>query len=208
MTEWPILETLERETAHERIRADAGRLSFMRATPAALDYVMYLERVYGFEAPIEIAFSMTPGLDQVIDLRGRHELRLLRGDLNALGVIDPAATLRSSRVAPFVGIPEALAWMFVVDRNHQINQQIHDALSASELSHELTIAGSYLGSFARCESRYTELSEALDRVCRTPDRVVHAAKHALRCEQLWFERRATGKHVACRKTARIDGIEK
>ena len=162
----------------------------MRTPPSALDYVMYLERVYGFETPIEIAFARTSGLEQVIDLRGRQELRLLRCDLNALGVIDPSATLRSTRVAPFPGIPEALGWMFVVDRSAQLNQQLHAALSSSELARQLAIAGSYLGSCVRGESRRAELAEALDRVCRTPDRAIHAAKRALRCQQLWFEHRA------------------
>ena len=105
MIESLLLARLKRETAQAQVIADADRLSLMKAAPTARDYVTFLERVYGFEVPVEIAFTMTESLDEIVDLRGRNEHRLLRCDLNALGVIDPASVLRCAAISPFRGIP-------------------------------------------------------------------------------------------------------
>jgi heme oxygenase len=129
-------------------------------------------------------------LHDVLDLRSRRDLRLLRCDLNALGVLDPSM-LRCTKISPFRGLHEALGWMFVVDHNAPLSGQVHTFLR-THLPRELTIAGSYLTSYDRSGDRRDEFSDALDRVARKPadaERITNAAKMAFRCQRFWYENR-------------------
>src|SRR5262249_39162902 len=112
-----LLARLDQETRHRHAFADADRLALVTSTVTADEYRRFLERVYGFEAAVETAIQMTPGLGEVIDLRSRVQLRLLKSDLTVLGVTNLARLPRCKSVAPFHAHHDALGWMYVLDRN-------------------------------------------------------------------------------------------
>lgn len=201
MPESWMLARLKAETHRHQITAESDRLQLIRGgAPTVPGYIAFLKRVYGFEAPVESAFAMTPDLDQVIDVRSRGQMRLLRCDLTALGVVDPAATPRCSTIVPFRSVADALGWMYMIERNTQLNGQLYRHLE-THIPMQLRIAGSYLSSFDRGAGprRWRELGEALDRFAKPPaqaERVVSAAQAAFRCQRFWYEDRLPSRVVA------------
>src|SRR4051794_4517693 len=65
------LALLDRETRGLHAEADRGCHRLLRDGANRDDYVHQLTVTYGFEVPFEAACSYTPGLGQLIDLRGR-----------------------------------------------------------------------------------------------------------------------------------------
>jgi heme oxygenase len=192
MPESWMLARLNRETHRQQITADADRLSLLMTPVTVESYGSFLRRVYGFEAPVEAALVMTPDLAQVVDVRGRVGLRLLRSDMTALGIVDPRLTPRCSTISAFRGVPEALGWMYVIDRNTLLNGQLQRHLQ-TQLPAQLEHAGSYLMSFERsATTRWRELGNALDRFAKSPahaERIANAAKAAFRYQRFWYEDR-------------------
>lgn len=183
-----MLARLKRETQPQRASADEGRLEPLRTTATADGYTAYLARVYGFEAPIEAAFLATRGLAEVMDLRWRTQIRLLRSDLAALGTVD-ASTLPARPVPRFASVTEALGWMYVVEQGAVLHGQLHRHF-ARWLPAQLATAGSYLIGGARAVGlRLNELGAALDAHATRPDiadRIVDAARAAFRRQGMWF----------------------
>ena len=108
---------LDLETRPHHAAADAAWRELLVDDVSEADYAAQLARVYGFEGPLEAAFAYTPGLVRVIDVRRRQRAGLIAQDLLALDV-EPAqiANLPGLALAPFATIPEALGWMYVVER--------------------------------------------------------------------------------------------
>lgn len=185
------LVRLDKETRVFHAAAHDERLSLMTSPSSLEAYRRFLARVYGFEAPVETAVQMTPRLGEVLDLRGRTGPRLLRSDLVALGVWDPGALDRCTSVAPFRGAPEALGWLYVLERDAMLHGILFRHLER-RLGDAFTRACAYLAGNERAAgSRMRELGRALDVVASAPqvaDRVVDAACAAFRCHRAWFAR--------------------
>jgi heme oxygenase len=134
---------------------------------------------------------MTPGLEAVLDLRGRTGPRLLRSDLVALGVPDPGALERCTNVLPFRSPAEALGWLYVVERDAMLHGILLRHLE-QRLGDPFARACAYLAGNERAAGvRMRELGRALDVVARAPkvaERVVDAACAAFRCQRAWFAR--------------------
>jgi heme oxygenase len=184
-----MLARLSRETAHYHQVADNARLAILGAADPAR-YAGFLIRIYGFEAPLEAALLMTPGLDEWFDLRGRGHLRLLRADLQSLGVGDPNQLPRCSTISPFRHPAEALGWVYVAQRNTLLHGIIERQLRGP-LSELLKIAGSYLAGQQRSNGlRLRDLGAAMDGVATSlasSDRIVAGAKAAFRAQHGWFD---------------------
>jgi heme oxygenase len=184
-----LLTRLDQETRHRHGVADADRLALLTSTVTSEEYRWFLERVYGFEAAVETAIQMTPGLGEVIDLRSRVRLRLLKSDLTVFGVTNPAKLPRCKSVAPFHAHHDALGWMYVLDRNQLLHGVLRRHLE-KQLPAQLAIAGTYLaGSDRAAASRRRELGDVLEAVARTAvdaDRVIVAAHAGFRCQRHWF----------------------
>lgn len=184
-----LLARLDQETRHRHALADADRIALVTATVTSEEYRWFLERVYGFEAAVEAAIQMTPGLGDVIDLRSRVQLRLLKSDLSALGVTNPARLPRCKSVALFHTQHDALGWIYVLDRNQLLHGVLRRHL-AKQLPAQLAIAGTYLaGNDRAAASRRRELGDALEGVAGTAidaDRIVVAAHAGYRCQRHWF----------------------
>lgn len=185
------LARLEEETHVHHALADHDRLSLLASPPTIDAYRRLLASIYGFESPVEAAVQMTPGLDEVLDLRGRTGWKLLRSDLVALGVPDPGALERCPSVFPFRGAAEALGWLYVLERNARPHGLLRRGLE-QRLGEPFARACAYLtGSERAAGVRMRELGDALDAVARAPEvaeRVVDAARAAFRCQRAWFAR--------------------
>ena len=105
-----MLGRLSRETKHYHQSADNDRLAMLGVAADRSQYAAFLARVYGFKSPLEAALMMTDGLDQWLDMRDRGHLRLLRADLQALGVSDPNTLPRCRTIFPFRHPADALGW--------------------------------------------------------------------------------------------------
>ncbi len=186
-----MLARLKRETVASHRAADDDRMSIMVAAATPATYLAFLSRIYGFEAPVESALAMASGLDEWLDVRGRTQIKLLRADLAALGVLDPAKLPRCTSVAPFRNAAFALlGWLYVVERNTLLHGVIERHLR-SRLPRELQLAGSYLASRERSAgARWRELGDAMDRVAKAPriaDHIVAAARAAFRGQHGWYQ---------------------
>jgi heme oxygenase len=184
-----MLSRLDRETRHYHEVADTNRLAILGAADRA-QYTTLLTRVYGFEAPVEAALMMTDGLDLWLDLRGRGHLRLLRADLQSLGIADPNQLRRSSTIFPFRHPAEALGWVYAIGRNTLLHGVIHRHLG-DRMPEVLKSAGAYLAGQQRSNGlRLRDLGDALDRIAKDPvraERIVSGAKAAFRVQHGWYE---------------------
>ncbi len=191
---------LKRATRDQDGAADADRMSLLASPVTRASYVTFLQRIYGFEAPVESAFAMTTDLGDAVDLRSRTHVRLLRSDLAALG-IDTAELGVCRALASFVTPCEALGWMYVVDRNAQLHGNIHRHLARSlpQLS-----ATSYLaGGGVAAAARLGDLGKALDGIAQNADmadQIVAAATTAFVQQRQWFQQ-LTGSQIASSRAA-------
>jgi heme oxygenase len=197
MPSW-MLARLQRETQPLLDCACGDRMCVVGQPTNAASYLAYLERIYGFEWPVESAFLRAPALGDVIDLRWRTQIRLLRADLAALGVLDPSLVPACAPIA-FTDRAEALGWMYVIERNALLHGQVRRDLER-RIAREIIAAGSYLtGGERAVGARLAELGAALDRFAYTTDianQIVAAARVALRRQHQWFTRAEPSSRLA------------
>ena len=188
MPSW-MLARLKRETQQHSTGSDADRMQPFTGPARAETYTSHLCRIWGFEAPVEATFARTAGLADVIDLRGRGHMKLLRADLLALGISSPSELPYCRAIPTFASVAEALGWMYVVEHNALFNGQLRRHLEKL-LPKQLASAGSYLSNGERAiGSRLSELGLAFDRFACTPDlakQIVEAANLGFRRQRLWF----------------------
>lgn len=187
---------LDLETRPHHAAADAAWRDLLVDGVTEADYAAQLARVYGFEGPLEAALAYTPGLSRVIDLRRRQRAGLLAQDLLALD-LEPAqiANLPGLALAPFASVPEALGWMYVVERATNVHRFVREHLAARLPRADRSTA--YLSAYeTSIGSRWLELAAALDRFAsdtRAADQIIIAAFDGFRCAIDWYERRGTGR---------------
>jgi len=183
-----VLTRVDDHTSVAAAGADAQRLSLLAEPANSATYRAFLARLYGFEAPAELAFQMTAGLTDVIDVRARLHTRLLRSDLAALGIIDFTAIARCIRIPRFHSVLEALGWMYVIERGRMLHSILHRHLQ-EQLPSLSGVAGMYLGSERFAASRMRELGATLDSVvsCQADvDDVLVASLAAFRAQSRWY----------------------
>ncbi|MDQ3368204.1 MAG: hypothetical protein M3680_22500 [Myxococcota bacterium] len=181
---------MKRETKHLHAAAGTDRLQ-LGLVDSPERYARFLGQIWGFEAPVEAAFARTPGLAELVELRARTAIRMLRADLMALGVTSPSS-LPSTHAVPGLQPGEALGWMFVIERNAAVHAEVCARLT-DRLSRSLLLAGSYLSSSAAIEARCLALGTALDRVARTPEvvrQICDAATLAFARQRQWYRQPA------------------
>ena len=185
-----MLARLSRETQQHHHVADHDRLAMLGAGADPTLYTAFLKRVYGFEAPFEAALLMTSGLDEWIDFRDRGQFRLLRADLQSLGVSDPTTLARCSAIPAFRQPAEALGWMYAVERNTLL-RGVLDGHLRGRIPAIFKTAGSYLAGRQRSNGhRLRDLGTAMDRLAKdstVADRIVAAAKSAFCAQHAWYE---------------------
>jgi heme oxygenase len=181
-----MLGRLDEETRALHTDADEDRLALLEIRDVRC-YRDRLVRIYGFEAPVEAGFLMTAELGAEIDLRDRTKHRLLKYDLNALGVAETARLPRCT-VPLFGSAAEALGWMYVIDRNALVHGVIRRQLAERQVlgpSHACYLSAHEMQAGAR----WRELGAILDRAAGhadIADRIVASARLAFRRQHQWY----------------------
>ncbi len=192
-----MVERLNEETRVHHAETDADLDVLFRGDASAAHYMLFLIRVYGFEAPLESTLVPTPTLDLMINLRERSRSVFIARDLMALGLRpNEVAELPMCLTIPsFRGAAEALGWMYVVERatlaHHVIRQHL-----ITRLPLEMANASSYLQANAGVAgTRWRAFGTTLDHVARHPaiaDRMVASANEAFRCHRRWLNHEQLG----------------
>jgi len=190
------LSLLDRETRAFHAEADRGWNRLLQADATRGDYIHQLTVTYGFEAPFELACAYTPGLSQAIDLRGRSRSALIVRDLVVLGCpIEDGTALPCATVGPFEDTAEALAWLYVVERQTSLYVGVREQLIRRFV--DLAGATTYLGAYEETGSRrWSQLGIALDWVGisnKVRKRVVDAACAAFAALLEW--QRTSGERL-------------
>ncbi|HEU0033718.1 MAG TPA: biliverdin-producing heme oxygenase [Kofleriaceae bacterium] len=177
--------------------------------PTREGFVHYLERVYGFDAPLESAFAIAPGLAQLVDLDHRVKTNYLAEDLRAVGIApDRLLSLPHCSLAPFGDAIEALGWMYVAE----IHASTHN-LVVSQLARRTkdvvssTAHLTYYDALGR--GRWRELDGALAQVAvddAASQRLIDSAMRAFDCVHYWLRPNtpsATALQVGSRTPPRL-----
>lgn len=184
-----VFSRLDHETRSRHALADEDRLCLMTSEPTLEAYRGFLACVYGFEAPVEAAIQMNPGMREAVDVRGRGHIKLLASDLVALGVSNVDRVPRCPNVFLFDSVEDALGWAYVIERNMLLDGILRRHLE-KKLPQQLARAGAYLAGNERAVGvRMRELGTALDDRATIPgsvDRIVVAAHAAFRCQSQWL----------------------
>jgi heme oxygenase len=187
-----MIERLNEETRAHHADAEADFDVLFENETTARHYMMFLVKVYGFEAPLESTLAMTPNLELMIDLKERTKAGYLAQDLMALG-LRPAqiAELPQCLTIPqFRGAAEALGWMYVVERTTLAHSVLRRHL-LTRLPREMRNASNYFSAYTGVVgSRWRKFGTVLDDVARHPaiaDRVVGAANDAFRGQRRWIQ---------------------
>jgi len=172
---------LDRETRAFHAATDRSWQRLLQGDTTRDDYVHQLIVAYGFEGPFETACAYTPGLSQLIDLRGRSRSTLIAQDLLMLGrAPDDVKAIHWAELAPFQDPAEALGWLYVVERPTLFYAEVHEELTSRFV--DLARATSYLRAYEGTVSkRWSELGIALDQLCvsdKVCKRVTEAARTA------------------------------
>jgi heme oxygenase len=163
--------------------ADADGLELIGGgEPGDARYLTYLLKRYGFEAPLESALSVAPGIGKVIDLQARSKTSLLVHDLVAMGV--PLARILEiphAHITAFHDLRTALGWLYVSERS---------ATTHNIVARELVRRTPGLSVSTRCFDDDGEaLARALDATAMTPDdelAIVEGALHAFDHQHRWL----------------------
>ncbi|MBA3452372.1 MAG: biliverdin-producing heme oxygenase [Deltaproteobacteria bacterium] len=187
-----MIERLNDETRPHHAEADSDLDVLFRRETSATDYMLYLMRLYGFEAPLESALMTTPTLDLMLNLRERSRSSLIAKDLMALGLRPVAvAELPMCLTIPsFRGAAEALGWMYVCERATLAHSVIrHHLLTRFPI--EMQNAANYLQAYAgTAGGLWRKFGTTLDHVGRHPaiaDRVIASAHDAFRAQRRWLQ---------------------
>ena len=177
-----MLQQLEYATRGHHIAADAARMTLLAPHATRDSYVEYLARTYAFEAPVETRWQLTHRLDCVIDVPRRMRTGFLASDLRALGVEIREALPPAS----FVGVEQALGWMYVVERGRRMNGMLLRHL-LRRMPGVMAIAGNYRAASSPIGTRWQQLGITLDQVAHDhviADQVINAAQRAFRALRL------------------------
>lgn len=196
-----MIERLNEETRghHAEAESDFDLLFETETTPR--HYLMFLIRVYGFEAPLESTLQMTPNLELMIDLKERTKAGCVAQDLMALGLRpNEIAELPQCLAIPqFKGAAEALGWMYVIERTTLAHSVVRRHL-LTRLPREMRSASNYLSSYTGVVgTRWRKFGATLDDVAHMPElanRIVAAANEAFRCQRRWIQQEPQDRRVA------------
>ena len=184
---------------HADAESDFDLLFEPETTPR--HYLMFLVRVYGFEAPLESTLAMTPNLELMIDLKERTKAGYLAQDLMALGLRpNEIAELPQCLAIPqFRGAAEALGWMYVIERTTLAHSVVRRHL-LTRLPREMRNAANYLSSYTGVVgTRWRKFGATLEDVAHMPEianRIVDAANEAFRCQRRWIQQDRQATRVA------------
>jgi heme oxygenase (biliverdin-IX-beta and delta-forming) len=168
---------------------DESWLELMSPAINRADYLAQLVRTYGFVAPFESACKYTPELDRHIELATYSRAGLVARDILELGVTpQQVASIETCAITPFKDVPEALGWLYVVERATLLQDGVRRHLVAH--LPEVASACSYLSAFdGRVGDHWIRFGVALDRFAAKSDlanEVIDAAHHGFQRVLDWY----------------------
>jgi len=157
-------------------------------------YLAYLVKRYGFEAPLESALAVTPGIAGVIELHPRRQSRMIVDDLVALGMpLARVLEIPHAHVCAFRDLRDALGWLYVSDRS----AATHDVVAREVVRKMPNLAPVVRWSAAHdLLGGRDAVGRALDAVAVTSQderRIIDAAVQAFEHQHSWL--RAGGVRV-------------
>jgi heme oxygenase len=178
-----MLSRLAAETRVQQSLADVDGLELVASGRGEARYLAYLVKRYGFEAPLESALAVAPGIDRVIDLHARRQTRRIVDELVALGMpLASVLEIPHADVSAVHDLRDALGWLYVSDRSAMTH-----GLVARELLRKtpaLTIGWRHDWLAAR-----EAMAIALEIVARSPDdeaRILEAVLHGFEHQRRWI----------------------
>lgn len=182
-----MLLRLALETAPHHQAADDDRLAAMDAK-ALDDYRAWLSAVYGFELRVEQAIARVVELDTAM-LRERLKMGRLREDLSALGLSPTQINrLPAASNLVFTSAPQALGWMFVLERQSLMAGIIYRHL-VHTLGDGVRNASRYLTAYGdQPAARFRELGQILSKAAQrhSAGTIVASAHDAFRAQRQWY----------------------
>lgn len=182
-----MLKRLLAESRMHQSVADADGLELVAGQPGEARYLSYLLKRYGFEAPLESALAVTPGISDVIDVQRCTKSMFLVRDLCALGVpLARVLEIPHAHVTAFHDVRTALGWLYVSERS---------AATHHIVVRELVRRAPGLARSTQCFAEYDGLAgrEALGRaldaiaVTAADERaIVDAMLHAFDHQHRWL----------------------
>jgi heme oxygenase len=179
--------------------ADEPWMELLRSDVGLRDYLDQLVRMHGFVAPLEGALAYTPELPRLLDLRRLRRAGLIAQDLLALGVspTDLSRLPQCFSITPFKDIPEALGWLYVVERS----TLLHDRVRRHVLNRvpDAKRACAYLSMFDNAGDSWRRFGKTVDRVASRAEvetEIIDAAHAGFSALQGWFRSFARRSHVA------------
>lgn len=185
-----LLLQLNQATRRWHASVDEPWLELLRADVTERDYVAQLVRMYGFVAPVEGACAYTPQLSRAIEMRQLRRAGLIAQDLLALGIgpATIAALPQCVSITPFRDVPEALGWLYVVERStlhhDQVRRHLQQRIACTAR------ASSYLGMFDGVPDHWQRFGTTLERIAtsaKIQSHVIDAAHAAFQCMEQWFQ---------------------
>jgi heme oxygenase len=196
-----VLERVQSETEEQCGVVEADALGFVDSCSFE-HYRDYLERCYGFEAPLESAFVMSPALASHI-ATSRPRTRYIAQDLVDLGVPpERLLELQPCPLHPFRDLSQALGWLYVSERNVMTNSLCHRRLAKQ--APDLAARSSYLNCYgAATASRWRAFGITLERAAAKadPDRIAEAAASAFDFLHRWLQREPDIEVAVCKLRA-------
>ena len=180
---------LNMRTRHWHAAVDEPWLDLLRPGVTRADYLALLVRTDGFVAPFEAACKYTPGLERVLDFRRLTRAGLIAQDLLSLGLTPSQLSTipHCQRITTFASIPEALGWLYVIERSMLLQDGILEHVR-SRL--DIDDASAYLAAnHGHVSIQWNAFGRTLDRIAHDPeiaDDVMAAANHGFACIQEWF----------------------
>lgn len=188
-------------TRHWHADVDEPWLDLLRPSVTRAHYLAQLVRTYGFVAPFESACRYTPNLSRVLDFQQLTRAGLIAQDLLALGLTPSqvASVPQCHDIVTFAHVPEALGWLYVIERSTLLHEGIHRHIVANvpDVAHACTYLSLYEG---RVNDHWEAFGRILDRAGAKPEHAnqIHASAHAgFDTAKHWFrsstdKRRNTG----------------
>ena len=186
MTRSSTLARLSAETARTHARVDEalfGPLDF----PSSSNYRRFLCVFYGFQAPLENAIQMTPGIDDANVYS--NKCGRIASDLMSLGLTRHEHHLLARRQAipAFVNPAHAIGWLYATERMMLQVEALRIRLE-NEMPVVTALAHQFLYTYAStAELRWRQFGTLLDRVARAHDveMIVASARASVEALHAW-----------------------
>lgn len=194
-----LLVRLNVATRQWHATADAPWQDLLRVDVSRIQYVDHLVRTYGVVAPFESACKYTPGLARVLDFRELTRAGLIAQDLLSLGLtpVQVASVAQCDSITPFHDVPEALGWLYTVERWTLLHDRIRRHLVVR--LPDVASACAYLAEHGgRAGEHWTSVGRVLDRVgadAEAASAIVAAARPAFETAIAWYGRSTVARRA-------------